>query len=108
MKTVIRLLSVILTICLFIPVVNVSSAETRRLLGDVNNDGIVTISDVTALQRHIAQLVTLDYDRQAAGDVDASGNLIITDVTEIQRFLAEMVSRRNGCCVSNQRATEPL
>ena len=90
MKTVIRLLSVILTICLFIPVVNVSSAETRRLLGDVNNDGIVTISDVTALQRHIAQLVTLDYDRQAAGDVDASGNLIITDVTEIQRFLAEM------------------
>ena len=55
MKIVIRLLSVILTICLFIPVVNVSSTETQRLLGDANNDGIVTISDVTALQRHIVQ-----------------------------------------------------
>ena len=90
MKIVIRLLSVILTICLFIPVVNVSSAETQRLLGDANNDGIVTISDVTALQRHIAQSETLDFESQAAGDVDASGNLNITDATTIQRFLAEM------------------
>ena len=90
MKIVIRLLSVILTICLFIPVVNVSSTETQRLLGDANNDGIVTISDVTALQRHIAQSETLDFESQAAGDVDASGNLNITDATTIQRFLAEM------------------
>ena len=79
MKKAFRLLSVILTICLFIPTVNVSATQTQRLLGDVNNDGRVTISDVTALQRHIAQLIALDYESQAAGDADSNGTLNITD-----------------------------
>ena len=90
MKKVFRLLSVILTICLFIPTVNVSATQTQRLLGDVNNDGRVTISDVTSLQRHLAQLTILNYDSQAAGDPDSNGTLNITDATTIQRFLAEM------------------
>ena len=83
-------MSVILTICLFIPTVNVSATQTQRLLGDVNNDGRVTISDVTSLQRHLAQLTILNYDSQAAGDPDSNGTLNITDATTIQRFLAEM------------------
>lgn len=90
MKKAIRLMSVILTIGLMIPAFNVSAAQSQRLLGDVNFDGIVTISDVTALQRHLAQLISLDYDSQAAGDADASGALNITDAATIQRFLAEM------------------
>ncbi len=90
MKKAFRLLLVLLTICLFIPAVNVSAAETKRILGDVDSDKYVTISDVTALQRHIAQLETLDFESQAAGDANSDGALNITDATEIQRFLAEM------------------
>ena len=90
MKKAFRLLLVLLTICLFIPAVNVSAAQRQRLLGDVNNDGVVTISDVTSLQRHLAQLTILNYDSQAAGDANSNGTLNITDATTIQRFLAEM------------------
>ena len=90
MKKTIRLTSVLLTICLTIPAFTVYASDDQRLIGDVNNDGFVTITDVTAVQRHLAQTEMLGYDSQAAGDVDGNGALNITDATTIQRFLAEM------------------
>lgn len=90
MKKTIRLTSVLLTICLTIPAFTVYASDDQRLIGDVNNDGFVVITDVTALQRHLAQTEMLGYESRAAGDVDGNGSLNITDATTIQRFLAEM------------------
>ena len=78
-----------LALALFILIVNISSisvsAETSgRLLGDTSNDGIVTIIDVTMIQRHLAQIVTFDDESTAAGDVDGNGVLEINDATLIQ------------------------
>ena len=84
-----------LALALFILIVSISSisvsAETSgRLLGDTSNDGIVTIIDVTMIQRHLIQLVTIDDESTAAGDVDGNGILEIDDATLIQKWIAKM------------------
>ena len=57
------------------------------LLGDVNRDGSVNITDVTALVDIVLGKVTLEdnpnnYDFDAA-DVDRNGEITITDVTAL-------------------------
>lgn len=58
-------------------------------LGETDGDEHVTISDVTAIQRHIADLEFLDGIHLYAADVNRDGVVDITDATELQRFLAE-------------------
>ena len=58
-------------------------------IGDTDRDGEVTIFDVTAIQRHIAELSTLSYDESAA-DADEDGEVTILDATAIQRHLANL------------------
>lgn len=59
------------------------------LLGDANRDGNVNINDVTTIQRHIAQLMSLDKIHQLASDVNRNGELNITDATILQMYLAQ-------------------
>ena len=59
------------------------------LLGDSNADKHVSISDVTAIQRHIAELETLEGIYLKAADVNSDGIADINDATTIQMFLAE-------------------
>lgn len=66
-----------------------SEADSDFKLGDVDNDGIVTILDATAIQRWLAQLSVLSFN-EAAADTDSSGDVEITDATRIQRFIAGM------------------
>ena len=84
MMTLFLLLNTVLSL------ISVSAIKTERLLGDSDGDGIVTIIDVTLIQRHLVALVTLDEESILAADVDASGELEITDATFIQRYLAEI------------------
>lgn len=62
---------------------------TTYKLGDTNMDGAVTVSDVTEIQRVIAQL---NADKKGyiklLGDVNGGG-LDITDATELQKYLAD-------------------
>ena len=62
---------------------------TTYKLGDTNMDGSVTISDVTEIQRVIAQL---NADKKGyiklLGDVNGGG-LDIKDATELQKYLAQ-------------------
>lgn len=57
--------------------------------GDANGDGVVTVKDVTAIQRYIADLPVDTFDADAA-DVDGDGFVTISDATLIQQYLAEM------------------
>lgn len=66
-----------------------ASADEGYIRGDANGDGIVSIKDVTAVQRVVAEL-----EPDATGMVAKRGNvagkrLNITDATLIQRYLAE-------------------
>ncbi len=63
------------------------------LWGDVDDDGIVTVVDATAVQRWLADLKQLDSAAQKRGDVDADGKLTIVDATCIQRKLADLIKK---------------
>ncbi len=59
------------------------------LLGDANGDGYVNISDVTDIQRAVAEMDTLDDLRKKAADVNGDGVVTIDDATFLQTYLAE-------------------
>lgn len=82
------------------------NTETNYLRGDANGDGFVTIYDVTALQRHLANLELLSENNLTAADIDVNG-LDITDATNIQRYLAEYENVYNVGEWVDIGATEP-
>ena len=63
------------------------------LLGDVDGDGLVTVLDVTAIQKRLADLATA-FDPSAA-DTDGDGVVTIIDATAIQRHLASLPTNKN-------------
>lgn len=68
-----------------------------QLRGDVNLDQCVNIKDVTALQRHLAQLDIACRLQLALSDTDNNGRINITDATVIQQYLAEMLNFDHPC-----------
>ena len=59
------------------------------ILGDVDDDGEVSIFDATAIQRNLAALPVDSFIDKAA-DTDGDGEITILDATHIQRYLAGM------------------
>ena len=92
MKKALKYFTVFCTAAICILAVSVTAnavnTETKYLRGDADGEGIVSISDVTAIQRHLADLEHLSSANLQAADVDGNG-LDITDATKIQRYLAE-------------------
>lgn len=82
----------ILAAAIIVSVLALSATVTAfagNLLGDADNDGKVTIKDVTCIQRFLAELATGEIS-EAAADVDGNGEINISDATFIQMWLAEM------------------
>lgn len=69
----------------------VSAQASEYILGDVNGDGIVSIGDATAIQRHLAQLEQIPEERLKSAMVYDGKILTINDATTIQEKLAEMI-----------------
>ena len=79
-------LSVIIAICVVFAVRAVADNKTEYILGDANSDGVVTISDVTAVQMVSADISVPEFNEKA-GDIDGNG-LDINDAHNIQRYVA--------------------
>ena len=62
-----------------------SDVNTRDtyIIGDANGDGVVSVSDVTTVQKSLAQF-DLDFFDETAADVNG-GALTINDATDIQK-----------------------
>lgn len=66
-----------------------ASASDGLIRGDANGDGVVSIKDVTAIQRCLAELEP-DTTGMVTKCGNVSGNnLDISDATQIQLYLAE-------------------
>lgn|GEM_PF-3419335 len=61
-------------------------SEPVRILGDANQDGVVTIVDATAIQRYGCDMIDLSDDAKQNADVDHDGNVCILDATWLQRY----------------------
>ena len=60
------------------------------ILGDADGDGVITVMDVTAVQKHIAEINILTGDRFLAADVNRDGVVDISDATQIQKYVADI------------------
>lgn len=65
---------------------NNDNQEDKKLLGDADCDGDITIMDATTIQRYLAGVSIPTFDQDAA-DANDSGDVEITDGTLIQRHL---------------------
>ena len=69
----------------------VAVKDDSYIHGDVNLDGHVNINDVTAIQKHIANINTLSGKALRAADYNRDGRVDITDATSIQRFINKVI-----------------
>lgn len=70
-------------------------------LGDADEDGSVTVLDVTVIQKHLASLLTLSEEGLLAADVEESGDQVnILSATIIQKYLAAI---ETNCAVGALR-----
>ncbi|MBQ1238552.1 MAG: dockerin type I repeat-containing protein, partial [Ruminococcus sp.] len=51
-------------------------------------DGSVTISDVTAIQRYLAEMQSFYEEERMVADTNADGVIDISDATYLQMYLA--------------------
>ena len=63
--------------------------EPQYQIGDTNLDGIISISDVTAIQRYLVELETFTDEQIALADTNGDGEINIIDATHLQKYLAE-------------------
>lgn len=68
-----------------IPEIPGTPTEGDIIVGDYNNDGVVSILDATEIQKSIA--FDSFSENAAYGDVDGNGNISILDATAIQKLL---------------------
>ena len=69
--------------------------EKRRLLGDVDGDGEVTIVDATFIQRKLASIPIPFEFNETVADTDGDNDVSVIDATYIQRWLASLPSNDN-------------
>lgn len=67
--------------------------EPTVLKGDVNQDGAVTVNDVTLVQQALAGFVTLNNDQLNAADVTGDMKINVNDCTRIQNYLAGFIEK---------------
>ena len=69
----------------------------KVLVGDVNLDGVITISDATEIQYHSSEYKVLTGNNAVAADTDKNGTINIKDATAIQCYLAEFTDSSQHC-----------
>lgn len=99
-----RLLSITMIICvLMTATISAYAAQTSThdiaetgadeipgLLGDVDNDGLISIYDATCIQRWVSELKILSSDAIARANADMDSETTVNDATHIQRYLGKI------------------
>ncbi len=58
------------------------------VVGDVNNDGSITMLDITKIQQHMSHLITLTSEDLKVADVTGEGNVNSLDIADLQSYIA--------------------
>lgn len=59
-----------------------------KILGDVNLDGVLDVTDATAIQKHLAELERFTATQLAVADANGDGEVDISDATAVQYRVA--------------------
>lgn len=57
--------------------------ENRSSLGDVNNDGIINVTDITKIAAHVKGKKLLKNDEIIRADINKDGKITVTDITKV-------------------------
>lgn len=60
-------------------------------MGDLDGDGLLTITDATLLQRALAEYEPLTEAQAALADLNGDGVINVRDLTCLQRIAAELL-----------------
>lgn len=60
---------------------------TQYQLGDVNLDGVVSVTDATDILKYNVDLITFTDEQKALADFDQNGTINVSDASEIQRAI---------------------
>ena len=121
MKQTQKLVSLVLAVAMILScfACGVFAAEGSKVLGDVNRDGVMDITDATDVQLYVAQTAIAmskveaeEWDMSLeVADVNGDGIVDITDATWIQLMLANPVepttSPSEPVATPTEPATEP-
>ena len=79
------------------------------LIGDINQDGSISISDATDLQLYLAKMKAITGDALIAADCDADGTVDIKDVTCIQYYCVKLTAQAGkvGTYTGAEPSTSP-
>ena len=74
----------------------IPATGTEVIIGDIDNDGTVTISDAVYIQKYLtrfdeATIIESDQSQFKAADANKDGVVNIRDVTTIQKYLAGII-----------------
>ncbi len=61
---------------------------TNNVKGDLNNDHLVTTTDLVILRRYLAGLVTIDDELKSNADINGDKSITTTDLVRLRRYLA--------------------
>lgn len=69
-----------------------NAPESEYILGDVDDDGYVSVLDATRIQKFKASIITENEINLAAADVDGDGYVTVMDATRIQKYKAKLMN----------------
>jgi len=67
--------------------------QISNVIGDIDNSGEVTISDVTYIQKTLIGFYEVSDETKLVGDVNGNGKLEIRDATLIQLYIANKIDK---------------
>jgi uncharacterized protein YjdB len=60
--------------------------------GDVNNDGVINVQDVTLVLQHVLKLNELDESALISADLNGDGEVNVIDVTLLMQFSLGLIT----------------
>ena len=83
--------------------------SNRILIGDVDLNGTITVSDSTEVQRYIAHIATLSDEAIIAADVNKDSVISVKDATMIQSYIVKLIVEDSYCgtYTENVAPTQP-
>ncbi len=65
-------------------------SDVGEIPGDVNGNGILEITDATAIQKHICEIDLISTEKQNIADFNGDSYIDVLDATAIQKTIAEL------------------
>lgn len=91
-KSIALVITLVLLSCSISSAFAVNSSSSYKQ-GDVNQDGYITVSDVTYIQKVLAQLVEISGEALECADVNGDRYLSVADGVCIQKYITRVIDK---------------